>query len=137
MQTTVFVSHVSEEEAVATALKRALDADFLGLVRLFISSDGESIAAGKEWLEALERTLDECALMISFCSPISIGRPWLAFEAGYAWSLNKPIIPVCHGGLTPQDLPMPLSLRQGLILTEASGLARLYTGISEVVQCNS
>jgi hypothetical protein len=46
-----------------------------------------------------------------------------------------PIIPVCHGGLEPGDLPMPLSLRHGISLTEPDGLSRLYLQIARVIGC--
>jgi hypothetical protein len=47
-----------------------------------------------------------------------------------------PLIPVCHAGLLPEDLRMPLSLKQGLALGEAEGLQRLYTRVANVLKCN-
>ena len=130
-----FISHISEEAKVAAGLKEALDRDFLGILDVFVSSDGESIAAGEEWLKSIDEALRGSKLLITLCSPISIRRPWINFEAGAAWMLNVPIIPLCHAGLTPRDLPMPLSLRQGLLLDEAEHLRRLYKRIADVLSC--
>ncbi len=131
----VFLSHLSEERVVATALKERLTRDFLGLIDVFVSSDGESIAAGEQWLISIETALAECDLLITLCSPHSIRRPWVNFEAGAAWMRKIPIIPVCHAGLTASDLPMPLSLRQGVLLGEPEGLSRLYTQVARVLNC--
>jgi hypothetical protein len=130
-----FISHISEEATVAAGLKDALDRDFLGILDVFVSSDGESIAAGEDWLRSIDEALRSSTLLITLCSPVSIRRPWINFEAGAAWMLNVPIIPLCHAGLTPRDLPMPLSLRQGLSLGDAEHLRRLYTRVADVLNC--
>ena len=46
-----------------------------------------------------------------------------------------PLVPLCHAGLTPGDLPMPLSLRQGAELDAPDGLRRLYARIADVLKC--
>lgn len=46
-----------------------------------------------------------------------------------------PLIPICHAGLEVRDLPMPLSLRQGIAVADAEGLQRLYGRIAEVRKC--
>jgi hypothetical protein len=131
----VFLSHVSDERTVAAALKARLVEDFLGLLDVFVSSDGESIAAGEQWLASVEQALSECDLLITLCSPHSIRRPWINFEAGAAWMRKIPVMPACHAGLAPSDLPMPLSLRQGVSLAEAEGLRRLYAQVARVLNC--
>jgi TIR domain len=128
-----FVSHITEEAPVAFRIKGALTQDFLGLLDVFVSSDTEGIGAGEDWLGAVDQALRESSVVLILCSPASIRRPWINFEAGAAWMRDVPIIPVCHGGLTPGDLPMPLSLRQGMTLTEAEGLRRLYRRIADVL----
>src|SRR4029450_1118575 len=128
-----FISHVSEEAAVAGRLKTALGQDFLGFLGVFVSSDAESIAAGEEWLRSIESALAESAILVVLCSPAAIGRPWINFEAGAAWMRGIPLVPVCHAGLTPGDLPMPLSLRQGVLLEEPGGARRLYARIPRIL----
>jgi len=94
----MFVSHVGEEAAVAARLKAALSRDFLGLVDVFVSSDADSIAAGEDWLRSIEQALQESSLLVILCSPTSITRPWVNFEAGAAWMRRIPLVPLCHAG---------------------------------------
>jgi TIR domain len=136
-KTEVFISHITEEAAVAAKLKEAIGQDFLNLIDVFVSSDSASIAAGDDWLTSIHQALDKAAILITLCSPESIMRPWIHFEAGAAWMTDRPIIPLCHGGLTPSDLPMPLSTRHGLLLGSAEGLRRLYGRLADLLHSNS
>lgn len=135
MPNNIFISHVSEEAETALRIKLALEADFLGLVEIFVSSDAQSIAAGEQWLSSIDAALRDASILLILCSPDSITRPWINFEAGAAWMRQIPLIPVCHGGLSAGDLPMPLSLRQGIELNNADGLQRLYTRVASVLHC--
>lgn len=130
-----FISHVTEETEVAAMLKEALSRDFLRLLDVFVSSDGESISAGDDWLKSIDSAIRQSRLMLVLCSPASIRRPWINFEAGAAWMQQIPIIPLCHAGLTPGDLPAPLSFRQGLVLTDPRGIRRLYARIAMELEC--
>jgi hypothetical protein len=133
MATQIFVSHVTEDAAVAASMKLRMTEDFLGQLTVFLSSDTESIAAGEEWLSSVSRALRDSSIFVVLCSPIAIARPWVNFEAGAAWMREIPVIPVCFGGLRPRDLPMPLSARQGLELNDAQGLRRLYARIAQAL----
>jgi hypothetical protein len=137
MTTQIFVSHITEDAAVATRLKLSLVEDFLGQLTVFQSSDAESIAAGDLWLSSISEAIRGSSLFIVLCSPIAIRRPWVNFEAGAAWMRDLPVIPACFAGLRVQDLPMPLSARQGLELNNAQGLRRLYATIAQAVGCQS
>jgi hypothetical protein len=133
MTTQIFISHITEDAAVATRLKLKLVEDFLGQLTVFQSSDTESIAAGEEWLSSINEAIRGSSIFIVLCSPIAIRRPWVNFEAGAAWMRDLPVIPACFAGLRVQDLPMPLSARQGLALNDAQGLRRLYARIARVL----
>jgi TIR domain len=126
----VFVSHISQDQAVADWLKTTLNRDFLRLLEVFVSSDTESIEVGTPWFDSVRQALADARVLIVLCSPASIGKPWINFEVGAAWIINKPIIPLCHSGLSPAELPMPLSLRQGINLSEPEGIERLYEGLA-------
>jgi hypothetical protein len=58
------------------------------------------------------------------------------FEVGAAWLKQVPLIPVCHSGLKPSSLPIPLSLLQGIEASEADGLSRLYAAVAKVIGAN-
>jgi hypothetical protein len=45
-----------------------------------------------------------------------------------------PIFPVCHSGLSVADLPLPLSLRQGIDLGTESGVKRLYHAVAGILK---
>jgi TIR domain len=126
----VFVSHISEDEAVAEWLKTTLNRDFLRLLEVFVSSDTESIEVGTPWFDSVRQALADARVLIVLCSRASVGKPWINFEVGAAWIINKPIIPLCHSGLSPAELPMPLSLRQGIELHDPEGIERLYEGLA-------
>jgi len=131
-----FISHISEEATTAATLKKVLNKDFLRMLEVFVSSDGESIAAGDAWLESIEEALQKSSLMLVLCSPVSIRRPWINFEAGAAWMRKVPIVPLCHGGLKPGDLQAPLSFREGVLLSDERGLQRLYSRVAKVLGCD-
>jgi len=135
MPAQVFISHISVERELALLLKEKIEKHFLGLVDVFVSSDQESIEAGKPWLDALRLALKTAQLQIVLCSPTSISRPWVNFEAGAAWLQGIPVVPLCHSGLDPEDLPMPLSTLQGGKTSDSETFLRLYNGIAKLVPC--
>jgi hypothetical protein len=130
----LFVSHISEEGEIAALLKETMEEDFLHLVEFFTSTDIGSISAGEDWMSAVERAMNEAAAVIVLCSKASVQRPWVQFELGAAWMKGVPIIPVCHSGMEPDDLEMPLSRLQAVELGTEHGLQRLYEGVAKVLQ---
>jgi len=123
MKPVIFISHISEETEVATAIKELLAPHFLDLLDFFVSSDGASISMGQKWLDSISSNLRNCAVEIVVCSPVSVKRPWVNFEAGAAWIRDIPVIPLCHSGMSPSELPVPLSLLQSAKLTDIGGLS--------------
>ena len=127
----VFVSHISEEAPLATLLKERVQRDFLGLVEIFVSSDTASIIAGDNWLLSINEALRRTQLLLVLCSRASVHRPWINFEAGAAWINDTKIVPICHSGLRPHQLPMPLSVLHAIEAHDPAGLERLYVRITE------
>ena len=127
---TIFISHISDEGEIAQWLKTRLDADFLGGLDIFVSSDRSTIAAGRRWLDEVHKALKSADLQIILCSQASVGRPWVNFEAGAVWLRDIPVIPVCHSGLKPEALPVPLSMLEGISLSDGDGLAKLYDSVA-------
>lgn len=128
--TNVFISHTSNESALAEALKGAISSDFLGFTDVFVSSDLESILVGDPWLDSVADALAKAHLLLVMCSEHSVTRPWINFEAGAAWGKKIPIVPLCHSGLSLKQLPMPLASLQGISLVDPRGLKRLYLRIA-------
>jgi hypothetical protein len=125
-KTRVFISHISAETALAQALKQRLQRDFLGLLDIFVSSDQTTIRAGSKWLDEVDKALKGADAQIVLASKESVGRPWVNFEAGAVWLRGIPVVPLCHSGMTPETLPVPLSMLQSVGAGDADGLRKLY-----------
>jgi hypothetical protein len=130
---TIFLSHVTPEAKLADIVEGHVLRDFIGLAQVFASSDQGSILAGSQWLDEVTSALNQATLHVVLASPDSIERKWINFEAGAAHVRGIPIIPLCHSGLTPAQLPVPLSESQGLVLSDDSGFRRLYAAIAKAL----
>jgi len=128
---TIFLSHISEERALAVLFKEQIEKTFLGLVDVFVSSDAQSIPLGQNWLDSVTRGLRSCKAMLLLCSPASIKRPWINFEAGAGWARNIEVAPICHSGLRPVDLPLPMSLLQGLEAHDPTKIEQIFQLIAK------
>lgn len=130
---TIFISHITEEKEISIALKEFLEKKFLKTINVFVSSHEESIKLGDDWLNVIKKSMRDCRLTIIVCSPISISRPWINFEAGAGWVKDIPVIPMCHSGLTPGKLPVPLNSFQGGQLNSSDDLKKLFARIAEII----
>jgi|ERR1039458_409946 hypothetical protein len=118
MERLIFISHITEETEIATALQELIRDNFPQPLNIFVSSDGESIKMGRDWPKIVLTQLRECTVQIVICSPKSVTREWINLETGAALVRDIPIIPVCHSGTIPSKLPIPLLLRLGVKLTD-------------------
>jgi hypothetical protein len=125
-----FLSHISEEGAIARVLKDWIESTFLGQCEVFVSSSENDLPAGSRWLEEIEAALGESRVLLILCSPHSIHRPWINFEAGCGWIKRVPILPICHSGLRKSDLPSPLSLFQALEIDDPNFSAALFSAFA-------
>lgn len=128
---TIFLSHITEEAALASILKSEIDKNFLGMVDVFQSSDRTSSKIGTNWLDNITTALRNCEAIIVLCSPHSIGRPWINFECGAGWARDIYIAPLCHSGLRPVDLPVPISSLQGISANDPTAIVSLFAMIAE------
>lgn len=120
----VFISHARSDATVALALKQCIEDDFNSLA-VFMSSDGESIAAG-EWFKQVKAALRDAKVVVLVCGPETVRRPWLAFEAGAAWlAKGKSLALMVHGGLKPSELPSPYNHLQAVAVGRP-GLEWMY-----------
>ena len=131
----VFISHITEESPLAELFKRQIAQDFLGMIDVFVSSDGTSISVGSKWFNDIDAALKNAKVEVIICSEDSVNRPWINFEAGAGWVKGIPIVPVCHTGLRPVDLPIPLNMLQGIQASDATGLERMYSLLARQLGC--
>ncbi len=133
MKNLVFISHIYEEKDIALLVKVFIEEAFLGLIDVFISSDKDSISLGQKWLNSITDSLKNCSIEIILCSPESIKRPWINFEAGAGWIRDIPVIPLCHSGIEPSNLPLPLNLLQAAKANEISSLNMLLPVLAQAI----
>lgn len=129
----VFISHITEESDLAKIISNEIKSSFLGLLDTFVSSDGESLPAGGRWLDTIDAALSNSAIQISLCSPQSVKRPWINFEAGASWIRRIPVVPLCHSGLSKSGLPVPLSMLQAADLTNAADLKVVFNELAKIL----
>jgi hypothetical protein len=112
----VFLSHSSLDKEPLAALKKILDDRAAGSLNFFLSSDGESIRLGRNWVVSVSDALKKAKLMFVFLSSQSAESKWIHFEAGCAYSIGIQVVPVCLPGIDLNRITPPLSLLQGFNL---------------------
>lgn len=127
----VFVSHITEEGDLANLLKEHVSEDFLDMIEVFVSSDDTSISLGSKWLDDVDEALKQAKMQLIVCSYESVRKPWVNFEAGAGWVRDIPIVPVCHTGMRPVDLPIPLNMLEGITANDPDGLRKMYRLLAE------
>lgn len=128
---TVFLSHSSRDSQKLTLLREMLERKTAGTLNLFLSSDGQSIPFGRNWVASIEHALDSTAIMFSFLTPNSLSSSWVSFEAGYAYARGVRVIPVACMGLTMDKVHPPLALLQGFNLTSFEGLNNILSIVND------
>ena len=81
----IFISYIMEEEPIARELKLFIEKYFLNQIAVFVSSDINCVTPGQQWLNTIEEALNQCKVILLICSPSSLTRPWINFEAGCGW----------------------------------------------------
>lgn len=141
-QKKVFLSHIHEEKELALLIQEALEEEFGGFVKVFVSSDGQSIPAGSNFLRRIEDGLLSCVAAIFLISKKSVSRNWINFELGAVWIRNAIslkgggpeilTVPMCHSGMVPNTLPAPLNNLNAILAGQSSHLEMAFKGIQEM-----
>ena len=66
---TIFFSHSSRDKKAMNYLKTIIDEKTSGILNIFLSSDGESIPFGTNWIHSIEQGLNEAIIMYVFITP--------------------------------------------------------------------
>jgi hypothetical protein len=112
----VFISFIHEEVDYAECVGVFINQVLTPTVMPFMSSDKLQVYAGEKWLDRIMSELASAKVVILMLSKRSVGRPWVNFEAGAAWTRDIVAIPVCFGELTKEQLPKPYSSLQAVDL---------------------
>lgn len=121
----VFLSHSSRDAEVLRRLKDALVQKTQDEIEFFLSSDGQSIPLGRNWVFKVQEALETTEVMFVFLSPQSVHTHWVYFEAGYVYKKGIRVIPVGILGVDLSNLPAPISLLQGFNVRSADSLNNL------------
>jgi len=127
----IFFSHSSKDEGALRKLKEALIQKTGSTVEVFLSSDGQSIPFGTNWVHRIEGALKSAGLMFVFVSPGSLQSKWLYFESGFAYANAMRVVPVGILGVDLEALSPPLTLLQGFNIRDHEGLNNIIAVINE------
>jgi hypothetical protein len=125
----VFISYVSDDAPVASAVKEYLEEVFLNAT-VFVS--GENLSGGEVWMEELRVFLAAATAVIGIITPASEKSNWVHFELGAGFT-NKRAIPLVGDGITFGTLKAPLKLLQGRALDE-DGLKALARDVARFAE---
>jgi hypothetical protein len=121
----VFLSHSSRDKEPLAALKKILDDRAAGSLNFFLSSDGESIRLGRNWVVSVSDALSQSKLMFVFLTAHSADSKWIHFEAGCAYAKGIQVVPVCLPGIDLNRITPPLGLLQGFNLHSHEAMGNL------------
>lgn len=82
----IFISHVTEEQNIAFAIKDYLENIYGEQLYIFVSGN---IQMGSDWFENVKKELENCDMVITLMSKYSYKRPWINIESGYAVMSHK------------------------------------------------
>jgi hypothetical protein len=134
----VFVSHSSEDEALASALVDSImtsmnidDTD----IRC-TSVPGHKLDVGADTATTLRDDLGETAVAVGLVSRHSISSAWVLFELGAVWGARKHLKPLITDDLDYKDLPGPLIGTHVARLSSKSDLVQFIDEIAAITQSN-
>ena len=126
---TIFFSHSSKDKDAILTIKNKLDSATGGVLEIFMSSDGQSIPFGTNWIHKIEEGLQAAKIMFVFVTEVSVASGWIYFEAGFAYSKGIQVVPVGIG-IDIGTLKAPLNLLQGFNIASEDSLNNFITIIN-------
>ena len=131
----IFFSHSSKDRDIILPLKDKLGKITSGTVDIFMSTDGQSIPFGSNWIHKVEEGLKEARIMFVFVTETSLSSGWIYFEAGFAYSKGIQVVPVGIG-VNIGSLKPPLNLLQGFNITSGDSLNNFVSIINREFSCS-
>lgn len=127
---TIFFSHSSVDKDILLPIKEKVSSITANTLDIFMSSDGQSIPFGNNWVHSIEEGLNKAKIMFLFVTPNSINSAWIYFEAGFAYSKGIEVIPIGIG-VNIEQLKPPLSLLQGFDIISPDSLNNIIKIINK------
>ena len=132
---TIFFSHSSLDKENIIPIKNRLAEITAGVLNIFMSSDGQSIPFGNNWVHKIEKGLNEAKIMFVFVTPNSIDSAWIYFETGFAYSKGIKVVPIGIG-VKIANLKPPLNLLQGFDIESVDSMNNLIDIINKEFELN-
>lgn len=127
---TLFFSHSSKDRDMILTIKNKLMSATGGVLDIFMSSDGQSIPFGTNWIHKIEEGLNDAKIMFVFVTENSLPSGWIYFEAGFAYNKGIKVIPVGIG-VDIGALKAPLNLLQGFNITSGDSLNNFISVVNK------
>jgi len=124
----IFISHAVANKNIAQSLAEALEATKENVTTFLASRHGD-IRADEDWLDGIERALQEAETYIIILTPESVLRPWVNFEAGAAWFFKRQLVFVRIQALSTDDIPLPINSRQVYAIDVKEQLIAVFESI--------
>ncbi len=88
----IFISHITEEKALAVRLQQLLSQAFGEDTKIFVSSDYRSIGGGQFWFTEITDSLKSAEVVLVILSQESVNRRWINFEAGVGFGTGSLVL---------------------------------------------
>lgn len=121
----VFLSHAAADRPMAQRIAEELQG-MLPDADVFVASRPGHIDTGEEWWPRIQHELREADAYVVLLTPNSIERPWINFECGAAWMIQRGLLTVSAGGLDRGKVPEPLKYFQITSLEEGHEAAAAF-----------
>jgi hypothetical protein len=126
----VFISHISDERADAISLQKLLREAFGQDIKVFVSSDYQSIPGGKVWFMELLEALKSAPVVLVLLSQSSVEKRWINFEAGIGIGAENLVIPLTISGFSKGDVGHPLAELQARSLADVDDVEGVLRDIA-------
>jgi hypothetical protein len=98
-------------------------------LKIFASSDWQSLPPGVDWYNTIDKALRDCTLGIILVTEGSFNRPWINYELGALRYAGKKTIPICAEGIDKGKLPSPLDRSQACNYSQIEDRLKLLKSI--------
>jgi len=127
----VFISHITGEKSAANRLKELLRATFGPTLKIFVSSDYESIGSGADWFNAICTALKTARVVLVLLSEGSVDRRWINFEAGVGVGAEGLVIPLVFRDFAKGNIGMPLSPLHARSLSDPEDVRAMINDVAK------
>lgn len=127
----VFISHIVDEKTAAQVLKEFLRTTFGQDLKVFVSSDYESIQSGKDWFNEIVGALTSAQVVLVLLSELCLDKRWINFEAGVGVGAGAIVVPVVYRGLGKGGIGPPLAALQARSLDDSEDVRALVNDLGQ------